>query len=58
MTTQTGSRISLALTACIVLVLYGAITGSLMWSTKQASAATQSPTIGVTTLMSTVETYR
>ena len=47
MTTQTSSRMSVALTACIVLALYGAIIGSLMWSTKQAAAATQSPPIEI-----------
>jgi hypothetical protein len=55
MTTRTSSRISLAVAACIVLALYGAIIGNWMWGTKEAAAATQSPTIDMTALMSTVE---
>jgi hypothetical protein len=53
--TTTSSRMSLALTACIVLALYGAIIGSLTWGTKQAAAATQSSPIDMTTLMLTVD---
>ena len=49
MTTRTSERIALALAACIVLALYGAIIGNWVWS-MQADAATETPTINTVAL--------
>jgi hypothetical protein len=59
MATHLSARVSLALTVCLVLALYGVIVANGRWGLKEADAAPRmSPTMDLSALMSDVDVVK